>query len=285
MRARLPLLLVTAFFVTMNVLLWRSEFGDRHPFGASLPAEGVWQKVLTAPDNSFLSIRHHGKKVGTCHWSPSVGQDRAARLANEDAPPEGMVEEPTSYSIEVNGTVFADQLSRVRFSIDLSLSTNQNWQRLLVRVKLAPSIWELVANASDQSIRIRADDGQEHWEKSFGISDLQNPDKIVKELGGPLLPAILSSFGLSTAALAPATQSRASVGLHWEARYERIKVGGEWMRAIRLRARLLDRLQVLIFVSPVGEILRVELPDEIVLVNDALSTISNTEDDRIDSRR
>ena len=60
-------------------LLWRSEFGNRHPFGASLPAEGVWQKVLTAPDNSFLSIRHHGKKVGTCHWSPSVGQDRAAR--------------------------------------------------------------------------------------------------------------------------------------------------------------------------------------------------------------
>jgi len=277
MRARLPFLLVTAFFVTMNVLLWRSEFGERHSFGASLPAEGVWQKVLTAPDNSFLSIRHHGKKVGTCHWSPTVGQERAARLANEDAPPEGMVEEPTSYSIEVNGTVFADELSRVRFSIDLHLSTNQNWQRLIVRVKLAPSIWELTANAADQSIRIRTDDGQERWEKSFAISDLQNPDKLLKELGGPLLPAALSSFGISTAALSAGTKSRASVGLHWEARYERLNVGGEWMRVIRLRARLLDRLQVLIFVSPVGEILRVELPDEIVLVNDALSNISTTE--------
>ena len=190
---------------------------------------------------------------------------------------EGMVEEPTSYSIEVNGTVFADELSRVRFSIDLHLSTNQNWQRLIVRVKLAPSIWELTANAADQSIRIRTDDGQERWEKSFAISDLQNPDKLLKELGGPLLPAALSSFGISTAALSAGTKSRASVGLHWEARYERLNVGGEWMRVIRLRARLLDRLQVLIFVSPVGEILRAELPDEIVLVNDALSNISTTE--------
>ena len=272
MRARLPFLLVTAFFVTMNVLLWRSEFGERHSFGASLPAEGVWQKVLTAPDNSFLSIRHHGKKVGTCHWSPTVGQERAARLANEDAPPEGMVEEFPGPSNEA-----WEPLSRVRFSIDLHLSTNQNWQRLIVRVKLAPSIWELTANAADQSIRIRTDDGQERWEKSFAISDLQNPDKLLKELGGPLLPAALSSFGISTAALSAGTKSRASVGLHWEARYERLNVGGEWMRVIRLRARLLDRLQVLIFVSPVGEILRVELPDEIVLVNDALSNISTTE--------
>src|SRR5947209_7092642 len=178
MRARLPILLVTAFFVTMNVLLWRSEFGDRHTFGASLPAEGVWQKVLTAPDNSFLSIRHHGKNVGTCHWSPSVGQERATRLMNEDAHPEGMIEEPTSYSIEVNGTIFADELSRVRFSLDLSLSTNQNWQRLTARVKLAPTVLELLANASDQSIRIRTDDGQDHSEKSFTLSDLQqHPDK------------------------------------------------------------------------------------------------------------
>jgi hypothetical protein len=144
-------------------------------------------------------------------------------------------------------------------------------------VKLAPSIWELIASAADQSIRIHTDDGQERWDKSFAISDLQNPDKLLKELGGPLLPAALSSFGISTGTLSAGNKSRASVGLQWEAQYERIKVGGEWMRVIRLRARLLDRLQVLIFVSPVGEILRVELPDEIVLVNDALSNLSTTE--------
>ena len=41
MRYKLYLLLVTAFFVTMNVLLWRSEFGGRGRFGTPLPPETV----------------------------------------------------------------------------------------------------------------------------------------------------------------------------------------------------------------------------------------------------
>ena len=43
------------------------------------------------------------------------------------------------------------------------------------------------------------------------------------------------------------------------------------MRAYRLQARLLDRYQARIFVSRVGEILRVDLPDEVVLLNDQLA--------------
>jgi hypothetical protein len=47
-----------------------------------------------------------------------------------------------------------------------------------------------------------------------------------------------------------------------------ITVGHASVRVFRLAAKLLDRFQVVIFVSPVGEILRVELPDEWLLVND-----------------
>src|SRR5580765_931666 len=114
------LLLVTAFFITMNVLLWRSEFGVNHQFGASLPANGVWEKVLTAPDNSFLSIRHHGKKIGTCHWSPSIGQERSARLLVEDPSPEGMIEAPSSYTIDINGNVVVEE-AKVGFTVDVGL--------------------------------------------------------------------------------------------------------------------------------------------------------------------
>jgi len=45
------------------------------------------------------------------------------------------------------------------------------------------------------------------------------------------------------------------------------------VRAYRLQTRLLDRFQALIFVSSVGEILRIELPDEIILVNDQLTNL------------
>ncbi len=285
MRARLPFFIVTAFFVTMNVLLWRSEFGDHHQFGASLPADSVWEKVLTSPDYSALTIRHHGRKIGTCNWTPSVGQERAAKMLTEDAPPEGMIEEPTGYNIDLNGVIFVEELNRVRFSFDLRLSTNQVWQELALRVVLRPSEWRLRAVAAEQAVHLRIDDGQERSEKAFTFADLQHPEKILKELGGPLLPAALSSLGLTTPSALTAGRSRATVGLKWEARYDRLKVGEEWIRVIRMRAHLLDRFGIVLFVSPVGEILKVELPDDIILMNDALSNLSGPEDDRTHSRR
>ena len=285
---RVTFVLVTAFFITMNVLLWRSEFGGHHQFGGSVPAELVWQKVLTAPDNSFLTIRHRGKKLGLVTWSPSVGQDRS-KLLSEDNPPEGMVEEPTSYGIEVSGHVQVDDANRVRFNVDLRLSTNQVWQDLMVRVSLRPSIWEIRALAADQSLRFRMDDGQERVDKLFTAADLRQPDKLLKELGGPLLPSLLSSIGVSPQQQVggPTGAAKAgglTLGLHWEGRYDKLMVGGDWMRVMRMRARLFDRFEAVFFVSPVGEILKVELPDQIVLVNDALANLADPEDDRINTR-
>jgi len=277
-------LVVTAFFITMNVLLWRSEFGTNHQFGAALPADGVWEKVLTAPDNSFLSIRHHGKKIGTCHWAPSIGQERSNRLMSEEASPEGMIEAPSSYTIDINGNVVVEE-SKVRFSVDVGLATNQTWRTLLVHLSLRPTVFEVQASAVDETIHVRMDDGQEHTDKTFKFSDLRQPDKLLKELGGPFLPAALTSLGLTPSLAAPSPQKNASLGLQWKARYDRLKVGGDTMRVIRLTAHLLDRFQVLILVSPVGEILRIELPGEIVLINDALANLAPVEDDRTPTRR
>lgn len=286
MRSRLPFLLVSAFFITMNVLLWRAEFGGHHQFGSAIPAEAVWEKIVTAPDNSLLTIRHHGKKVGNCHWLPSVGQERfTGKTMSEEPPPEGMIERPSGYNIDVNGNIFVDEFSRLRFAVELHLSTNQTWREFNIRLTLRPSVWvwELRAVAATQSLRLRMDDGQEQSEKVFAFSDLQHPDKILKELGGPLLPAILGSMGISTSMPAVGPQ-RVSLGIEWQSHYDRLKVGGELMRVIRLQTRLFDRFQAAIFVSPVGEILKVELPDQIVLINEALSNLS-TEDDRTAARR
>jgi len=275
------MLLVTAFFITMNVLLWQSEFRGQ-PFGARVSAESVWEKVLTAPDNSFLTIRHHGKKVGTCHWAPSIAQERPG-VASEDSP-EGMIEAPTSYSIEVNGNIIVEETSRVRFSIDLRLSTNQAWQELDIRVGLRPSVWELHSVAAEQSLRLHIEDGQERTDKVFSFADLRNPDRILKEIGGPLLPAALAPLGLFPSTSGGA-QPKLSLGLQWQGRFDRLRVGGELMRVYRIQARLLDRFQAIFYVSPVGEILKIELPDQLVLMNDALANLSALEDDRTDPRR
>ena len=62
---RITWLLIAAFWVAMNVLLWRSEYGT-HSNGIPVPLDLVWRKVLTAPDASSLTVYQNGKKTGFC---------------------------------------------------------------------------------------------------------------------------------------------------------------------------------------------------------------------------
>lgn len=270
MRFRIYFLIVTAFFVTMNVLLWRSEFGARGHFGTPVPPDLVWEKVLTSPDNSILEIRHHGVKIGTAHWVANIGEVLAAGKIMDDMPPEGMVKTPTGYTIDFDGSLSLDNLSRVRFYCTLKLDTNQNWQTLSVKLTLKPFSWEIRASAPAQNIQILINDDEMQKEHTFTFADLQNPEKLARELGGPMLPAALTALGLPMPSAKP---SGVSIGLKWEARHDRIKIANNLVRVYRLEARLFDRYKAILFVSPVGEILRVELPDETVVTNDVLMNL------------
>jgi hypothetical protein len=64
-----------------------------------------------------------------------------------------------------------------------------------------------------------------------------------------------------------------SLGLEWEASTDWLPIGHTQMRVYRLEARLLGRFRAVILVSLEGEILRVELPDDIVLTNDVLTSL------------
>jgi hypothetical protein len=104
------------------------------------------------------------------------------------------------------------------------------------------------------------------------ISDLQNPDKVLTELGGPTLPAALAALGLRSPSPQAGTNGVA-LGLKWEGRNDWLQVGHNPVRVYRLEARLFDRFRAALFVSPVGEILRVELPEDTLMVNDALTNL------------
>jgi hypothetical protein len=71
MITRITLLLIAAFWVVMNVLLWRAEYGTRGS-GISVPADLVWRKILTAPDASSLTVYSGSEKTGFCEFSTSV---------------------------------------------------------------------------------------------------------------------------------------------------------------------------------------------------------------------
>jgi hypothetical protein len=267
MRYRLYLFLVTAFFITMNVLLWRSEFVERGHLGAPVPTELVWEKVLTSPDPSYLEIRHHGVKIGRAQWTTSIGEQVSTnQVVTDELPPEGMVKTLAGYSLSFDGAVSLDDLSRLRFDFNVKLDTNQNWRTLNVKFTIKPFSWEIQSSAEEQTLRFLAE-GDERINRTFTFGDLRNPEKIVRELGGPAPPGALAALGLP---LPQANPSSATLALKWEAHNDRIEIRDNLIRVYRLEARLFERLKATLFVSPVGEILRLELPDEIVMVNEAL---------------
>jgi hypothetical protein len=270
MVSRLTLIVLTLFWVIMNVLLWRSEFGGRDHTGSSVPVGVVWQKMLTAPDNSPLEISHHGLKIGDCRWATVLGQSMSSsRAMTSDMPPEAMMEAPSDYRIDFEGSVALDNTpKRVRFDISVRFNTNHLWQDFRCRLTLRPTIWEIRSRVGEQAVHFWVQDESGRSERVLNFADLQNPEKIARQFELPLPVGVLGQLGQFGRS---GSTNSLSLGLNWEARNDWMTIGHTSVRSYRLQARLFDRYQVVILVSPVGEILRVELPDNVVLANDQLN--------------
>jgi hypothetical protein len=260
--------LVALFWATMNVLLWRAEFGRRGEVGSTVSAEVVWQKILTAPDDSTMEVRWNGKRVGYCRWVANVGEELATgKVSSEDNEPEGMVKQLAGYTIDLEGNVLAGEVpSRVRFSAHAGFATNHLWREFRVRVALRPGVWEIETKAAEEQLRLKYDDGRgATWAHAFSYDELRNPRAMAEELGGPLAVALLNPA-------VPLEQPKdLSLGLRWEARNDWLKIGHTQVRVYRLQARLFDRYQAVVLVSRVGEIMQVELPNGLLLINEALT--------------
>lgn len=273
MGSRLFFLLVTSFFVTMNVLLWRAEFAGRGQAGSTVPPEVVFRKMLLAPDDSRLEIRHHRAFAGSLTWSPSIGEEHApSRIMTDEPSPEGMIKKVSGYNLLCDGFLALDANTRVRFEFHIRLNTNYVWQdwRLRLNLRPAPQAWEVRSVAAEQTLRFISEDDAGISERIFKFSELNNPEKVLRDLGGPFLPGTLMALGIPLHA--PST-SPLSLGLTWQARSDRLPIGHAHIKGYRLKARLLDRFEAAIFVNNLGEVLRVDLPDEIVLMNMGLTSL------------
>ena len=266
MPARILLLAAGLFWLTMNVLLWRAEYGPHTASGGSVPPELIWRKMLTAPDSSSLSIIHHGQKIGFCHWTTTIGEE-LSRLKLDEVPPEGMVQKVGGYRIQLEGNVaWEDFTNRLRFDCALKLTTNQVWQEFSLRMNLRPTVWQVHSFAAEQTVRLRVEDGDDSFDRVFRFSDLAHPEELMAD-SGPFGPALMSGIGLPL----NSSHSLFAQAIKWEARNDVLKLGHAQVRAYRMEAHWLDRFRAVIYISRVGEILRMELPDELVLENDQLA--------------
>ena len=268
---RVFFLLITSFFLTMNVLLWRAEFAGRGQPGSTVPLEMVFRKMLLAPDDSRLEIRHHRAFAGSLTWSPSIGEEHVSgKVITDEVQPEGMIKKVSGYNLLCDGFIAFDANTRARFEFHVRLNTNYAWQdwRLRVNLRPAPYAWEVRSVAADQTVKLISEDDTGTTERLFKFSELGNPEKILRELAGPVLPGTLMALGLPL----HATPSSA-LALKWQARSDRLQIGHAHIKGYRLKARLLDHFEVVIFVNTLGEVIRVELPDEIVLMNMGLTSL------------
>jgi hypothetical protein len=262
--------LIALFWILMNVLLWRAEFGGARDLGSVVSTEVVWQKILTAPDDSTLEISWNGKKMGYCRWVPNVGEvPTAGRTLSDDFHADGRVKRLAGYTIELEGNLMVgDPPSRLRFSSRAEFSTNSVWEQMFLRLAMRPAVWELRAVAAEEKLSLGYEDSGEKWSRTFTFEELRDPRKLVEEFSGPLAWAWMAPLqGIEKVP----SQKDLALGLQWEARNDSLKIGHSTARAYRLQARLVDRYQVVVLVSRVGEIMRVELPNGLLLVNEALA--------------
>jgi hypothetical protein len=265
MRSRILFLSIVSFWLVMNYLLWRSQWDGRSEIGNAVPVELVWQRILTAPDNSSLDIYDHDRKIGFCRWVATVGNSPLSsnKLLEQDYAPDNTESKITGYTLSLEGnTAVSFSSNRVRFEAALSLSTNQLWQDFRLRISVRPNSWEIHALAASQKILMKVNEEQGSWSRTFSVSDFQNPEVLLEDLGGSPLWGMV---GLTTGSWAGAAQF-----MQWQAHEDRMRLGHSRVRVYRLETHILGRPSN-IFISRVGEILWIELPDQITLRNEALS--------------
>jgi hypothetical protein len=261
--------LIVLFWIVMNALLWRAEFGGGNEAASTVSSDVVWQKILTAPDDSTLEISWNGKRIGYCHWVANAGEELATgKIASDEYVPEGMIRRLGRYTIDLEGNVLlSEPASRMRFNLHLQFATNHAWRQLTLRVASRPSAWEIRTSAEEETLSLKHEDLTGQWSRTFTYDELRHPRQLFEEFAGGLPLALLGPVaGLEQ-------QNSLSLGLQWTARNDWLNIGHAQVRVYRLQARLLDRYQIVVIVSRVGEILRVELPNGLLLVNEALSNL------------
>lgn len=269
MLSRITLAVLFLFWLVMSVLLWRAELRGGPERGTAVPADRIWQKILTAPDNSTLEVRQHGKKIGFCRWAANAGEEiTTGKVSSDEFAPEGMIKRLAGYTIDVDGTFrIKNFTNNVRVDFSLKLSTNHVWQEIVLRLNLRPFEVEIRASNPEKMMRLKAADEHGRWERALSFSDLRNPELAFQEIGHPVFVALA---GL-VSQLPTGKQSGDAFRLPWRGSSEWLEIGPTRLRAYRLHTRLMNQYPVTLYVSRVGELLRVELPNEIVLVNDGLT--------------
>ena len=262
MITRLALIAFAVFWITMNYLLWRMEYGSQ-PSDSEVPVGLVWRKILTAPDASSLSIYQDGERSGFCEFSTSVETEMARFDA--DKPPTESFTARAGYQIRINGnTSLGDFTNRLRFDGRLSFDSHRQWREFSLKLSTHVATVDIHSAATNQMVELKINNEGLVYRRKIPLADLHNPNVLLREFAGDFGGGLLSALDLP---LLPQGTAELAKPVEWQAHRDRLKAGTEPVAVYRLETHVLE-YSVVIYASTLGEILRVELPDGLVATLD-----------------
>jgi hypothetical protein len=270
MKQHLVTAVIVAFWITMTALLWRAESGDGSHFESQVPLQSVIDRILNAADPSTLRLSRHGIALGQLRWLPSV---RELPIDTNSVAPEGMVASAIGYHIDLDLTLSGTKPeARWYFVSQFDLNLKHEWEEVVLRLIQRPTTWEIRTTRGDDAIHLSVEEGRgEPFRQRFAFSELAQLTSAIAPIA-PFLPAILPKEFANPNALSSLTNQARLPTIRWEATDSSLRVGRHRMRAYRIRGRLLENLEVVLYVSRAGELLHVELPDHYVLTSVASAT-------------
>jgi hypothetical protein len=184
-----------------------------------------------------------------------------------------MVASAIGYHIDLDLTLSGTKPeARWYFVSQFDLNLKHEWEEVVLRLIQRPTTWEIRSTRGDDAIHLSMEEGRgEPFRQRFAFSDLAQLTGAITPIA-PLLPTLLPKEFAKPNALANLTNQAHRPAIRWDATDSSLRVGRHRMRAYRIRGRLLENLEIVIYVSRAGELLRVELPDHYVLTSVANAT-------------
>lgn len=262
--------LVTLFWVVMNVLLWRSEMSNAQDGGSPVPPAAVWERILTAPDESVMVILYRGERVGSCRWLPTVGEELLPQDVDNEFAPEGRVGRITGYRIDFDGSLILSEESmrRLRFRWELELAPDRQWRKMRAQLTNRPARWEAEADAATEQLTLSTGDPPDGWQRTLRFAELKTPGALLRTLG---LPGELGRWGVLLGGIPLPDPAMLDLSVDWRASRDWLRIAHARTRVYRVRARLFEGHEIVVLLSRVGEILKVELPGDIQLLNEGFA--------------
>ena len=262
---------ITAVWILMSWLLIRSEFGTAHSDGTEVAPEFIWRKLIESGDHSMLALTSGTapNRLGSFRWLPTALEIVAtSNSVPNSALPEGMAQGISGYSLDFDGSFLlheGEHNSRVRVSSQLKTDIQGAWTHFHLQLGIRPDSWTIEASAEEKKVHLHIDGSQGSQDRVYSFEELANPSTWISSVSGLpatelLLPVLASLRG------------RSSTG--WLAvdawRDHRLRMGQQTVRCLRLKATVLGTYSATLYVNPQsGEVMRIELPERIALINES----------------